>query len=702
MRPYPYYNCSNLLVMWNFVDAVKFQMAKRLSGKQVLDLLFALPSSDSDSDVEPDDGASEELLHLDTADNSGRASPEPGPSQTTSGEQLRGNRRGSVRAQLRTSGVHTAGASPEPDPSQTTSGEQLRGNRRGGVRAQPRTSDVQTAGATPDPDQPQITPGDQLSDVDSDETVAVSLLTTDESDQDDSGWGNAVSQFDVQFDDSHKAPHVRSPLDNRAKEHDYFRLLFCNDIVENLVEQTNLYATQPKTKTVLCRGTRVHKTLPTQNWTPVTKAEIEAFIGIFILMAIHQLPEIQHYWSSDPLLSVPAISQVMTSKRFKKLVETIHVNDNQKNLPRSDPQHDKLHKVRPLVDHLNKTISEALNPSNSVSVDESMIPFKGRSALKQYMPLKPIKRGYKVWCLADAKTGYVLKFEIYTGKQADADATPDAYGLGERVVLNLVDNLDQSVQVVAFDNFFTTVRLMEELLKRGFHAIGTVRPCRRGLPPMLKEKSKLDRGQHLYKTKKQIAAIKWQDKRPVTMLSTGYSPSETVQTQRTNKDGTKSSFSCPTAVAKYNEIMGGVDQFDQLRGCYAIGRRSVKWWHRIFFYLIDLAVVNSFILWRLSKNSDQTYDQLSFRLRLARQLIGDFSSRKRRGPPAVAFLAHKQKVPDDVRTVGVGVHMPTTGPTFRRCRLCSTAAHEKRTRYVCLACNVPICAAPCFRKFHDK
>ena len=60
-----------------------------------------------------------------------------------------------------------------------------------------------------------------------------------------------------------------------------------------------------------------------------------------------------------------------------------------------------------------------------MSVDESMIPFKGRSALKQYMPLKPVKRDYKVWCIADAKTGYVLKFEIYTGKQADADATPD-------------------------------------------------------------------------------------------------------------------------------------------------------------------------------------------------------------------------------------------------------------------------------------
>jgi len=61
-----------------------------------------------------------------------------------------------------------------------------------------------------------------------------------------------------------------------------------------------------------------HFQIPTQNWVPTMKSEIEAFIGMSILMSIHQLPEMQHYWSSDLLLSVPAISNVMTSKRLKK------------------------------------------------------------------------------------------------------------------------------------------------------------------------------------------------------------------------------------------------------------------------------------------------------------------------------------------------------------------------------------------------
>lgn len=45
-------------------------------------------------------------------------------------------------------------------------------------------------------------------------------------------------------------------------------------------------------------------------------------------------------------------------------------------------------------------------------------------------------------------------------------------------------------------------------------------------------------------------------------------------------------------VKVYNNIMGGVDSFDQFRERYAIGRRSVKWWHRNFYFLIDLAIVN--------------------------------------------------------------------------------------------------------------
>ncbi|KFM69276.1 PiggyBac transposable element-derived protein 4, partial [Stegodyphus mimosarum] len=181
------------------------------------------------------------------------------------------------------------------------------------------------------------------------------------------------------------------------------------------------------------------------------------------------------------------------------------------------------------------------------------------------------------------------------------------------------------------------------------------------------------------------------DNKPVTIFTTVNSPSTTATVRRKNKDGSITHVSCPTAIATYNEIMEGVDHFDQLRERYEIGRRSRKWWHRILYFLIDLA----------SREDSGPQDQLHFRLRLARQLISGFSSRKRKGRPA-SFLSSKKTVPDDVRLTKVGDHMPTVQKTYRRCRLCSTKGHEKRTRYVCTACNVPLCIHPCFLKFHGK
>lgn len=113
-------------------------------------------------------------------------------------------------------------------------------------------------------------------------------------------------------------------------------------------------------------------------------------------MGIHQLPQLANYWSSDPFLAVPSVAQVMSSKRYKKLIENIHLNDNTKAAPKGEKGYDKLHKVRPLIDMLNESITKPYKHSSFLAVDESMIAFKGRSSLRQYMPLKPVKRGYKV------------------------------------------------------------------------------------------------------------------------------------------------------------------------------------------------------------------------------------------------------------------------------------------------------------------
>ena len=165
-------------------------------------------------------------------------------------------------------------------------------------------------------------------------------------------------------------------------------------------------------------------------------------------MGYHILPSYILYWSNDPDIAVPFVSSVMTRDRFSQMLSNIHVNDNAK-LDASD----KLSKVRPLIEKANAQFTKLYYVRRVQSIDESMVLFKGRSTLKQYCPMKPIKRGYKLWVRADMD-GYISKFDVYQGKSGKENQKWSEFGLGESVVLEMCEDLFDAGHEVYFDNFF--------------------------------------------------------------------------------------------------------------------------------------------------------------------------------------------------------------------------------------------------------
>ena len=105
-----------------------------------------------------------------------------------------------------------------------------------------------------------------------------------------------------------------------------------------------------------------------------------------------------------------------------------------------------------------------------------MIKFQGRSFLKQYIPLKPTKRGIKVWIAADSTNGYLSHFEVYTGKKGNTVEQ----GLGARVVKTLTSDLKGKHHLIYFDNYFTSLGLLEDLEKDKIYECGTARKDRKG------------------------------------------------------------------------------------------------------------------------------------------------------------------------------------------------------------------------------
>lgn len=168
---------------------------------------------------------------------------------------------------------------------------------------------------------------------------------------------------------------------------------------------------------------------------PINAATMKTFLAINIAMGIKKLPFYKDYWSANIQLRDNYIASLMPLKKFQWCLSNLHINDNNLEPRRHEQNYDKLYKVRPYLDHLSKTFLQCMNPNEFQSIDESMLKFKGRSTMKQYMPMKPIKRGYKIWVRAD-QTGFISEFEIYTGKTDSVESS-----LGKRVILTLTNKI---------------------------------------------------------------------------------------------------------------------------------------------------------------------------------------------------------------------------------------------------------------------
>lgn len=472
-------------------------------------------------------------------------------------------------------------------------------------------------------------------------------------------------------------------------------------VISDIVYQSNLYATQ--------RGKVLN----------LKDNELLAFLGINFFMGYHKLPSYKNYWSTAEDLKIGVVSRTMTRDRFQQILSYLHINDNT-TIPHDNK--DKIYKLRPFVKGLNDRFDILDNGSRELSVDESMIRFKGRSSIKQYNPKKPIKRGYKLWCISDQK-GYVKKFDIYQGKDETAEEKFKDCGLGERVVLSLTERYWGHNRKIYFDNYFTTVGLLEKLKNQKTLACGTIQRDRLGLPKDLIVDKSLKRGDVDYRVSgMNLTFFKWNDNKVVHFLS-NFHGTEMTTVQRLQKDGTRKTFNCPTIVPDYNQFMGGVDKADRLRQAYCTDRRSKKWWHRLFFGILDIAFVNAYTIYK-KLHPEEKVTLLEFRRGVSLGLLAKSStaSKKTRFSPASSPRSSPRSTPksriesgpkrrkynysvsNDVRLGNRGVHWPAFTQKRARCEQCSSMAIESRPHSMCMHCNVYLCINEkknCFAEYHN-
>ena len=251
----------------------------------------------------------------------------------------------------------------------------------------------------------------------------------------------------------------------------------------------------------------------------------------------------------------------------------MHFADNLK----LTPGH-KMSKISPLYDMMNKNLVQFDIFHSLVSIDESMVPYFGRHSAKMFIKGKPIRFGYKIWCIC-GNDGFPYHMKIYQEKEDNRESLP----LGTRVINDLVDVIisksDITCYELYFDNFFTSYKLLSELSDKGVRATGTVRETRiaNATKKIISSKDlkKEERGTFDFCSDGKVYVAKWHDNSIVT-IANNWENHQPVHKARRRVKGGEKQVPKPHLVRFYNKGMGGVDLMDRLAESYRPSIRGRK------------------------------------------------------------------------------------------------------------------------------
>ncbi|KAG8232299.1 hypothetical protein J437_LFUL011240, partial [Ladona fulva] len=325
----------------------------------------------------------------------------------------------------------------------------------------------------------------------------------------------------------------------------FFELFFDDDVIGFIANETNQMTT--KSFHYKPSGSSAEKD---KQWREVSGSKICVFLELVMLQSIIQKPDLKFYWSTRPILWTDNVY--------------LHFCHNEEYDPKMHPI-PKLNKIWPVYQKLEEKCKMLYTPERDITIDESLLLYKGRLGWKQFIPQKRPRFGIKTFNLSESRSGYVWFTIIYTVKGTLFDDESKDKPMSSQVVMTLMKPL--------LDKGYCLITL----ISHSSDTYGTLRRTRRGILKELETK-KLKRGEVAAFRKGKVMVLRWKDKKEVTLLSTGH----TNEMKTVEKMG---KFLVKPAGIDYNHTMGGVDQhlFD-----YPLPRKRSKKYYKKIFHLVEL------------------------------------------------------------------------------------------------------------------
>ncbi|CAK1601365.1 unnamed protein product [Parnassius mnemosyne] len=456
-----------------------------------------------------------------------------------------------------------------------------------------------------------------------------------------------------------------------ADPYDTFIAIWDRQIMKHIASETNRYAQDVIQKMIPHNTVRTRSRL--HSWHPTTVDELYVYFGITLAMGVLVKNNIAEYWSATPdIFCTPGFSVHMSSRRFRLLSKFLHFNNNKgMSSLKPDTSEAKLFKMKPLLSHLNSKFCSMYNMSQNIVLDKSLLQRKGRLDINQFIPNKVTSAGIKTYEICESQTGYMWRFEIHAYE-----------AFKQTIVLRLIQGLEYKGHTLWMHNFYNSPILARRLKSFGIDCVGPLKTNCQFVPKTLTglTKANVQPGDITGFTSGDVDLMVWRDQNLVATISTYHGNAMTHDNGHLK----------PILITDYKVMMDGVDKKDQMLAMYPIERKRTRvWCRKLFCRLLNVSVLNSYIL---VKQSSSSILHRSFRLSLIKSLLKNHAS------VSVSIVAPPQsRLEIKYHHLADLPYLP--GQTRRQRRTCSIC--KKRVHTFCVGCNKAVCMT-CFVPLHPE
>lgn len=384
------------------------------------------------------------------------------------------------------------------------------------------------------------------------------------------------------------------------REIDYFCLFFDDVLVERIVRDSEDYFVEKFYNKADLSKITPNSYVYMYRKHGFKKSHLFAYIAAILYMGLEPKKQIDQYWSEDPFHSNNFLPKYISRNFFFYLSGLVHFQiDGQ-----ADNDRDPRIKIEKFIELLSHNFRNFYYPGEILTIDESLVFFKGRQKMKFYLPSKPHKWGFKLHLLCDSNSDYVYNILFDPGKEFKNLILKADHTFTESVVLKLLEHIGGDHHIF-MDSWYSSISLARKLKQRNLDVTTILKANASGVSKKSYDKEDIDSTIKLYQI---------QDRKTLNFLSSVYDNS------------VNNPYSKPDIQYYYNKYARSVDYVNQISSLYSLDNKVYKWWKRILYFLLDVVISNAIII--MEERTGSKVENYIFRKKLIQQMFEDYPIRE--------------------------------------------------------------------------